>query len=612
MVEQNTLSKKRLIVMIGAIVVAAIMVGIKIDIIPTPIEDRAATQIAIDTAVKQWMAGELSYDDAVDKLMDAKNSRYIDLAALAGEKLAFVELEESCGRLKTKAKDLIDAGEYPAAFEMLNSIDLEYSQYALIDELYSLCQAQVIEAVDTPASIEEFESYIKLLGDCLAVYESQDLLTCQQELSYELVIFIEVSEIIQTATDLYDSEQYEEAFVTLALGHEKYPTNARLATALTDYHDHYIISVTKEAVALCEKEEYKGALAMVEQAVQEYDCEEFHLLQEAIKEQKNFLYRLKNNLAEKFNVMAHGWKSEEFNVKQAAASTGAYIVKSGEKLILGDYSEENVTVLTFSGNIIASLANVDFLFDLRDLTYDVIHWGENEYFAVYLATDVIALLPVLGVVKYFDHFKTVSDGVKSADLVDSVGDIGKRSADVSAVSDAIKGTTKTGESIIETIESAKETARIGEAAKDVVTDISKTYRLVPTNNSQLLGSKHPITGVPFTLNKLQYSDGRKIQGVFPVFFSFADIDLPKDLYKESFSKQQKYCLEQLQKKTQPIFGKYRDSFTTEQLDDIANGILPEGYTWHHNEKEGLMQLVDSATHAATSHTGGMSLWGSGH
>lgn len=612
MEKQNTLSKKRRIAMIGIIVVVAILMGVKANILPTPIEDRTTTKMAIEDAVNQWMVGELSYDDAVDILTNSKDSNYPELASLAAEKLAFVELEESCGSLRIKAENLIEAEEYPSALETLNSIDSEYSQYASVNELYSLCQTRIMEAVEAPESIEEFEVYIKLLSDCLAVYESQDLLARQQELSEELVVFIEVSEVIQTATNLYDSEQYEEAFVSLALGIEKYPADQRLAATLVDYHDHYIISVTKEAVALCEEEKYKDAVAIVEQAVQKYDCEEFHLLLESIKEQKSFLYRFKNNLVEKFTAAAQGWNSEEFNVKQAAASTGDYIVKSGEKLVLGDYSEENVTILTFGGNVIASLANVDFLFDLRDLTYDVIHWGETEYFAIYLATDVIALLPVVGVVKYFDHFKTVADGVKSADLVDSVADIGKGSSNVSEIADTIRDTTKTGESIIETVESAKKTTRIGEAAKDVAADISKTYELIRTRNSKLLGSKHPKTGVEFVLRKLEYSDGRKIQGVFPVFDSFADVDLPKELYKAKFSEQQKHCLEQLQKKTRPILGKYRNNFTAEQLDDIANGILPEGYTWHHNEKEGLMQLVDSETHADTSHSGGMSLWGSGH
>lgn len=580
--------------------------------IQTPIEDKAATQAAIEKAVSSWMTGDLAYEDAVDLLKSLEKSTYPELAQMATEKLALVVFEENCNTLYSEAEQFLDAGEYVEVFKKLNSIDPKYSQYGSVEALYRSCERAVLDSVEDPTSMEEFESYIGLLVGCLAVYDSSNLEYRQKQLSDELVIFIEVSDIIQTATDLYDAEQYEESFVTLALGIEKYPEDVRLASCLVDYHDHYIISVTKEAVALCDKKEYKDAQKLVENAIGEYDCVEFQLLLESIKEQKSFLYRFKNDLVEKFNVMAQGWESEEFDVKKVAASTGSYIVKSGEKLFLGDYSEENITVLTFGGNIIASLANIDFLFDLRDLTYDVIHWGEGEYFAVYLAADVIALLPVIGVVKYIDHFKTVANGVKSADLVDSVADIGKGTANVAEVADAVKDVSKTGSSIIETVDSAKDAARIGEAAKDLATDISKTYRLVPTINSKFLGSKHPDTGIEFVLKKLKYSDGQRIQGVFPVFPSFADIELPKDLYKAKFPEQQKYCLKQLQKKTKPFFGKYRKNFTEDQLADISNGILPDGFTWHHNEKEGLMQLVDTATHDATRHTGGMSLWGTGY
>jgi len=36
---------------------------------------------------------------------------------------------------------------------------------------------------------------------------------------------------------------------------------------------------------------------------------------------------------------------------------------------------------------------------------------------------------------------------------------------------------------------------------------------------------------------------------------------------------------------------------------------PVGYTWHHNEAFGVMQLVDSAVHAAAGHTGGFAIVG---
>lgn len=103
-----------------------------------------------------------------------------------------------------------------------------------------------------------------------------------------------------------------------------------------------------------------------------------------------------------------------------------------------------------------------------------------------------------------------------------------------------------------------------------------------------------------------------LQGVFPVFKSYSDVQLPKKFYKASFDEQQEYCLKELKKQTKSFVGNSKRKFTKEQLEDIDNGILPEGFTWHHNEKEGLMQLVETSIHAATSHKGGMSLWERGY
>lgn len=39
---------------------------------------------------------------------------------------------------------------------------------------------------------------------------------------------------------------------------------------------------------------------------------------------------------------------------------------------------------------------------------------------------------------------------------------------------------------------------------------------------------------------------------------------------------------------------------------------PAGYTWHHHQDIGRMQLVPSDLHAKTGHTGGASIWGGGY
>lgn len=55
----------------------------------------------------------------------------------------------------------------------------------------------------------------------------------------------------------------------------------------------------------------------------------------------------------------------------------------------------------------------------------------------------------------------------------------------------------------------------------------------------------------------------------------------------------------------------KNKFTVEQLEDIELGDIPDGFTWHHNEEVGKMQLVDTVTHNKTGHTGGRNIWGGG-
>jgi hypothetical protein len=131
-----------------------------------------------------------------------------------------------------------------------------------------------------------------------------------------------------------------------------------------------------------------------------------------------------------------------------------------------------------------------------------------------------------------------------------------------------------------------------------------------TRNEDKEGQKHPETGVPFERKIIINEKGEQDEGVFPVFESKFDAQLPEELYEASDKKQFDECNKQLKEAVEkdPEFAK---KFTPEQLEQIKNGETPDGYTWHHNEKTGKMQLVDSETHAKTGHTGGRVIWGGG-
>ena len=95
-------------------------------------------------------------------------------------------------------------------------------------------------------------------------------------------------------------------------------------------------------------------------------------------------------------------------------------------------------------------------------------------------------------------------------------------------------------------------------------------------NASLAGDVHPVTGVPFNKNG------------FPDFAAFQHPDVPEVTIFPTGSRGGDFA----------------------QANAVAGlAETPVGYTWHHNEAFGVMQLVDSAVHAATGHTGGFAIWG---
>ncbi|MBA4601548.1 HNH endonuclease [Thermoactinomyces mirandus] len=55
----------------------------------------------------------------------------------------------------------------------------------------------------------------------------------------------------------------------------------------------------------------------------------------------------------------------------------------------------------------------------------------------------------------------------------------------------------------------------------------------------------------------------------------------------------------------------KSKFLQANIDWIEKGNDPVGYTWHHHQDEGKMQLVKTRVHGNTRHTGGRPIWGGG-
>lgn len=143
------------------------------------------------------------------------------------------------------------------------------------------------------------------------------------------------------------------------------------------------------------------------------------------------------------------------------------------------------------------------------------------------------------------------------------------------------------------------------------TNQEKNIIYIDTRNKSLENDVHPITGVPFYRKQVEMPNGESVEGVFPEFDSVIDVQLPEDMYEESDSVQFKEANSQLLKKIESDY-EFRKQFSEEQIEQIKDGAVPDGYVWHHSEEPGKLQLVDSEIHSKTGHTGGRSLWGGGN
>lgn len=139
-------------------------------------------------------------------------------------------------------------------------------------------------------------------------------------------------------------------------------------------------------------------------------------------------------------------------------------------------------------------------------------------------------------------------------------------------------------------------------------DAEKTSH-INTIREDLEGKKHPDTGVRYRKQIIDTPEGKK-EGVFPKFKSIFDTKIPPEQYKASDATQFKTCNQKLKEAVEKD-PELRSKFNEKQLEQIENGDRPSGYTWHHNEKSGKMQLVSTDVHSKTPHTGGRSIWGGG-
>ena len=551
----------------------------------------------VDTAIKEitlsWTSKEINFKRASNGLKAFRKINNKNLKKTARTELRFVKTEHNGNVLYAQAEKQFKNEHYFKALKTLVQIDEDYSQYNSVSEFKGQIEEILVALISSPTTEKEYTACQKTVEKYIEVDDAECFELKKHQLDTERDTFMDAEPFLKKASASFNNKKYGKSFLSLESGLEKYPDNKFLADTLEEYHNIYLVCTAQKAKSFVEEENYDKALDTVEKAIENYpESSELLAIKEYIKESKNPIYKAKNNIKAKLISIKDRFTSGDIDVEQARRNAGEYVTRSGKKLVLGDYSEDEITILSASGEIITSIIGVDAAIDVRDLSYDLTHWGEEDYFAVRLATDAVALVPVIGAVKYLKYSKEASKGVKGG---------------IKTAKGVIGGTTAAAKKTNRVLNQGTSLAKDSEQSAKITTTLLRHYKKISTENEALAGKVHPVTGVPFKSKHVKTPDGRRFTGVFAKFTSKVDIQLPKGYYRATGYEQKNYLLKDLQKQLKD--GKLNYTFTDAERKAISEGRFPDSYDWHPSEDNGLMQLVDKSTLENTECTNGKKFWG---
>lgn len=116
-------------------------------------------------------------------------------------------------------------------------------------------------------------------------------------------------------------------------------------------------------------------------------------------------------------------------------------------------------------------------------------------------------------------------------------------------------------------------------------------------------------GIPSKANKRDKKTNIKFDSNgFPIFKSYYTVKLGRKDFKES-RERHFYIANKTLYNDKTSKSRVKSKFRRKQLKQLSQGCTPDGYTWHHHQDAGILQLVDEDVHAKTWHYGGYSIWG---
>ena len=90
--------------------------------------------------------------------------------------------------------------------------------------------------------------------------------------------------------------------------------------------------------------------------------------------------------------------------------------KLKNQVLKGNYSED-ITLTGTAGQIVIGFTGIDFVADIRDVTYDVTHWEWSWSHAGQTGLDMVGIIPIIGAIKNLDEFAALSNFQKLMQLI---------------------------------------------------------------------------------------------------------------------------------------------------------------------------------------------------
>lgn len=117
-------------------------------------------------------------------------------------------------------------------------------------------------------------------------------------------------------------------------------------------------------------------------------------------------------------------------------------------------------------------------------------------------------------------------------------------------------------------------------------------------------------GLPGMANKMNSKTKVRFdEKGFPKFKVYYTVKLQKKYHRDT-REQHFYMANKILYSDLPYNLRLKRMFTKKQIDEFSEGKTPSGYTWHHHQDAGKLQLVKQEIHAKTYHIGGYTIWGS--